>query len=318
MEKLIKKQDPPLKSILRVKHQKPLTLLPKNGETLPEEIYSSTIYSNIQIYQPKTKCVQQYSYEEEKNPHYRNKMEDFQKIVDKFNKDPNKAYFSLFDGHGGIEVVEYAKERIYSLFHSHYKETNNVKKSLLYSFEECDKEIQKLSKNSEKNLLNMGSTATVIFITKESDILLGIKRVIYCANVGDSRCVLISNCGCKRLSHDHKCDDEIELNRIKKNGGSIINDRVQGKLALTRALGDFSLKKYGVIATPFINRVDLSDNDKFVILCSDGVWDVLNEEDLFYDCFKYGDTAKELAEHIVKGSLKKGATDNISCLVIKL
>ena len=167
-------------------------------------------------------------------------------------------------------------------------------------------------------MLNMGSTATVIFITKENDLLLGIKKVIYCANVGDSRCVLISNSGCKRLSHDHKCEDENEFNRIKKNGGNIINDRVQGKLALTRALGDFSLKKFGVISTPFINRVDLNDNDKFVILCSDGVWDILNEEDLFYYCFKYGETAKELAEHIVKESLKKGATDNISCLVIKL
>ncbi len=313
-----KKEDPPLKSILRVKHQNQFSRLATNGDPLSDNIDITSIYSNIQIYQPKSKCVKQYSYEEEKNPQYRNKMEDFQKIVDKFNKDPNKAYFSLFDGHGGTEVVEFAKERIYTLFHNHFNETSDVKKSLIYSFEECDKEIQKMAKNNNLKMSNMGSTGTVIFITKENDLLLGIKKVIYCANVGDTRCVLISNSGCKRLSHDHNCNDDNEINRIKKKGGNIINDRVQGKLSLTRALGDFSLKNFGVIATPFINRVDLSDNDKFIILCSDGVWDVLTEEDLFYDCFKYGNTAKELAVHIVNESLKKGATDNISCLVIML
>jgi serine/threonine protein phosphatase PrpC len=182
-------------------------------------------------------------------------MEDFQKIVDKFNKDPNKAYFSLFDGHGGTEVVEFAKERIYTLFHNHFNETSDVKKSLIYSFEECDKEIQKMAKNNNLKMSNMGSTGTVIFITKENDLLLGIKKVIYCANVGDTRCVLISNSGCKRLSHDHNCNDDNEINRIKKKGGNIINDRVQGKLSLTRALGDFSLKNNGLISTLSILKI---------------------------------------------------------------
>ena len=240
-------------------------------------------------------------------------MEDFQKIVDKVGKDPQNGYFSLFDGHGGTEVVEYVKDRLLTVFLALCAKSNNdIAKNLKKSFAIVDAELKKF-----KNIENIGSTATVVFITKETDVMLGTKKVAYCANIGDTRCVLLNSSGCKRLSYDHKCTDDSEADRIKKCGGNIIQERVFGKLALTRAFGDYEMKGFGVVATPTVNRVTLNESDKFIVLCSDGVWDVVDEEDLFYYASQYDD-AKEFAEKIVDEALENGSTDNISCIVIKL
>lgn len=58
------------------------------------------------------------------------------------------------------------------------------------------------------------------------------------ANAGDSRGVACINGSCKEMSKDHKPDDKIELDRIKKAGGEVSFGRVQGNLNLSRALGD--------------------------------------------------------------------------------
>ena len=113
-----------------------------------------------------------------------------------------------------------------------------MKKSFLILDEEL-----KQFKNNE----NIGSTATVIFINRETDAMLGTKKVLYCANIGDTACVLFSKSGCKKLSSDHRCNDETEAIRVKKAGGLIVNERINGKLAITRAFGDFSMKTKGVI-----------------------------------------------------------------------
>lgn len=55
----------------------------------------------------------------------------------------------------------------------------------------------------------------------------------------------------------------------------VFGDRVGGSLAVTRAFGDHSLKRDGVTAKPFINKHVLKPFDKFLVMASDGVWDVL-------------------------------------------
>ena len=316
MEK--KKGDsPPLKSILRNKNDKSPLLSSYTNDTYntkkEEEELADFETSDSSLYNPKAKSVKQYAYEEKKNKKFRASMEDFQKIVDKVGKDPQNGYFSLFDGHGGTEVVEYVKDRLLTVFLALCAKSNNdIAKNLKKSFAIVDAELKKF-----KNIENIGSTATVVFITKETDVMLGTKKVAYCANIGDTRCVLLNSSGCKRLSYDHKCTDDSEADRIKKCGGNIIQERVFGKLALTRAFGDYEMKGFGVVATPTVNRVTLNESDKSIVLCSDGVWDVVDEEDLFYYASQYDD-AKEFAEKIVDEALENGSTDNISCIVIKL
>ena len=86
---------------------------------------------------------------------------------------------------------------------------------------------------------------------------------------------------------------------------------------LTRSLGDKEMKQYGVLSTPSIFSSIINENDLFAIMGSDGVWDVLNNEDLF-KLSKVKMTCEEFAKKIVKESIDKGTTDNVTIGVIKL
>lgn len=78
-----------------------------------------------------------------------------------------------------------------------------------------------------------GATATVIIVTRTE---------VYCANAGDSRTVLSRAGRAKEMSEDHKPENAGELARIQRAGGFVEDGRVNGMLALSRALGDFEYK----------------------------------------------------------------------------
>lgn len=262
----------------------------------------------------KFESVKEFAIKEEQNPRYRQSMEDFIKIVDKFNNDSDSGLFALYDGHGGKDAALYAKEKFPEIFSKFLSQSSNTpEKALILAFQKIDLDLKNRIIANE----NVGTTASVVYITKETDIISGSKKNLYCANVGDSRIIILQSNGAKKISYDHRCNDINEINRIKQAGGIIFNCRVFGQLALTRAIGDHSLKKYGVIATPFTNKITLDDKDKFVIIASDGVWDSLGDNDVFKLSLNYS-TAYELANAIVKTAISKGSKDNTSCIVIKL
>ena len=80
---------------------------------------------------------------------------------------------------------------------------------------------------------NVGCTACVILLTIDE---------IICANVGDSRAVLTQNISTFDLSDDHKPFNDDEALRILEAGGNVDDGRVNGKLSLSRAIGDLSYK----------------------------------------------------------------------------
>lgn len=97
------------------------------------------------------------------------------------------------------------------------------------------------------------------------------QRVLYTANVGDARIILCRNGKALRLSYDHKGSDENEGKRISQAGGLILNNRVNGVLAVTRALGDSYLKDL-VTGHPYTTETVIQpDIDEFLILACDGV-----------------------------------------------
>ena len=97
------------------------------------------------------------------------------------------------------------------------------------------------------------------------------QRVLYTANVGDARIVLCRNGKALRLSYDHKGSDENEGKRITNAGGLILNNRVNGVLAVTRALGDAYMKDL-VTGHPYTTETVIqADIDEFLILACDGV-----------------------------------------------
>ncbi|CAL5434950.1 unnamed protein product [Camellia sinensis] len=108
------------------------------------------------------------------------------------------------------------------------------------------------------------------------------------ANAGDSRCVISRKGQAYNLSRDHKPDLEAERERILKAGGFIHAGRVNGSLNLARAIGDMEFKqnkflpaeKQIVTANPDINTVELCDDDEFIVLACDGIWDCMSSQQL--------------------------------------
>ncbi|XXG58625.1 hypothetical protein AAC387_Pa04g0893 [Persea americana] len=108
------------------------------------------------------------------------------------------------------------------------------------------------------------------------------------ANAGDSRCVLSRKGQAYNLSRDHKPELEVERERILKAGGFIHAGRVNGSLNLARAIGDMEFKqnkflpaeKQIVTANPDINTVDLCDDDDFIVIACDGIWDCMSSQQL--------------------------------------
>ncbi|KAL1290979.1 hypothetical protein HN51_059531 [Arachis hypogaea] len=124
-----------------------------------------------------------------------------------------------------------------------------------------------------------GSTACVAVIRNNQ---------LFVANAGDSRCVISRKGQAYNLSRDHKPELEIEKERILKAGGFIHAGRVNGSLNLARAIGDMEFKqnkflpaeKQIVTANPDINTVDLCEEDEFMVLACDGIWDCMSSQQL--------------------------------------
>ncbi|RZC49862.1 hypothetical protein C5167_018285 [Papaver somniferum] len=157
-------------------------------------------------------------------------------------------------------------------------------KACIGAYKVMDKEL-KLQENLD---CSCSGTTSVTVIKQGEDLVI--------ANLGDSRAVLGtgSNNGelmAVQLTTDLKPSVPEEVERIKKSNGRVfalenephisrvwLPDQNFPGLAMTRAFGDFELKDYGVIAIPQISHHHLNINDKFVVLASDGVWDVLSNQ----------------------------------------
>jgi protein phosphatase 2C len=148
---------------------------------------------------------------------------------------------------------------------------------------------------------------------------------------GDSRAVLCRAGQAIPLTQDHKPARQDERERVERCGGQIVDHRglrVQGVLAMTRALGDHALRPY-VIADPEVTRVARCQGDQLLLLASDGLWDVMGCQvavTLALRClqsaYARGATrfaaARIAAKVLVRAALDKGTRDNITVVVVDL
>jgi serine/threonine protein phosphatase PrpC len=125
-----------------------------------------------------------------------------------------------------------------------------------------------------------GSTAISCFITPSH---------IYLINCGDSRAIMVRDNQIALSTYDHKPMNPTERDRIQKAGGSVMIQRVNGSLAVSRALGDFEYKNVEgkgaceqlVSPEPEIYIIDRDNSkDEFIVLACDGIWDVMSNEEL--------------------------------------
>lgn len=207
---------------------------------------------------------------------WRIKMEDCHVHILSLPDDPDAAFFAVYDGHGGAAIAQYAGKHLheYIINRSEYK-AGDIVTAMQQGFLELDAAMQ-----NDPVLKNEQAGTTVIALLIKDDVL-------YSANAGDSRAVASIDGVSLRLSRDHKPILNDERKRILAAGGWVEFNRVNGQLALTRALGDFMFKQNKqkppeeqiVTAFPEVLEFPITENWEFIILACDGIWDVLlNQE----------------------------------------
>lgn len=225
----------------------------------------------------------------EMNARKRRTMEDCHRIIPVLlsQDDMIYSYFAVYDGHGGRQIVDFLEETLEKNIITELKESDTalIPERLSRAYLITDME------SKQRNITTSGATSISALLQSKMNPDGSVKsRTLYTANAGDSRAVLVTRertedgrnfkyIG-KRLSYDHRSEDEAEQKRVKDAGGFITRSRVLGILAVTRSFGDHGMKDY-VSAEPFLSETNIIDTDSFpmLILACDGVWDVLSDQE---------------------------------------
>ncbi|RPA81798.1 protein phosphatase 2C [Ascobolus immersus RN42] len=230
----------------------------------------------------------------------------------------NISLFGVFDGHGGDKVAEFTGKHLHDIILQQPSfKIGDYASALREAFLATDQEILK-GRQLPMSLQNefSGCTATVVLIAD---------KVLYCANAGDSRTVLSVDGTAKALSFDHKPSNEGEKARIVSAGGFVDYGRVNGNLALSRAIGDFEFKRQGelapeqqiVTALPDIITHELSNHDEFVVMACDGIWDCMTSQEVIDYVRKsvvQGQSLQMICENIMSKCLaESGDTGGVGC-----
>ncbi|KAM9856897.1 protein phosphatase Mn(2+)-dependent 1K [Aulostomus maculatus] len=226
----------------------------------------------------------------------------------------NILYFAVFDGHGGPDAADFCEKYMEKFIKDLVAEDDNLELLLNKAFLEVDKAFAKhlhFSPNAPGT--NAGTTATVALLRDGIELVVG--------SVGDSRAMLCRKGKALKLTVDHTPERKDEKERIQSSGGfitwnSLGQSNVNGRLAMTRSIGDFDLKKTGVIAEPETKRVMLTHvHDSFLALTTDGINFIMNSQEICNVINQCHDP-KEAAQRISDQALQYGSEDNSTIIVV--
>lgn len=250
---------------------------------------------------------------EDPNFRRRRRMEDSHAFFYNFNSIDNCGFFAIYDGHGGKSAANWCGTNLHRVFCENWGKDpkGSIPQLLDRTFTECDEQLD------PAHGIFSGCTAVVSLIVPDCDNPR--IRTLYSANVGDARAVLCRKGKAIRLSFDHQARIPEEKQRIKECGGIVINERVNGTLAVTRALGDASMKEF-ITGHPFTTETRLlsPEEDTFLILGCDGLWDICTDQEACDYIQSDIDDPQRCAELLVDFALEQGSTDNLSVIVVRL
>ncbi|XP_009369998.1 probable protein phosphatase 2C 34 [Pyrus x bretschneideri] len=272
-------------------------------------------------------------------------------IWKEFGCQEDMIFCGIFDGHGqwGHLVSKRVRESLPASLLCNWQETltstsldpdfememdRNLhgfdmwKQSFLKTYAAIDKELKHSSK-----LNSYWSGATALTIIKQGENLV-------VANIGDSRAVLASvsddgSLAALQLTVDFKPNLPQEAERINRSNGRVFclqdepgtyrvwmpNGKTPG-LAISRAFGDYCVKDFGLISMPDVTQRRITSSDQFVILATDGVWDVISNQEavkIVSSCPDRKKTAKRLVgcAALAWKTKKRGiAMDDISAICL--
>ncbi|KAG9099225.1 Protein phosphatase 2C 1 [Ceratobasidium sp. UAMH 11750] len=252
----------------------------------------------------------------------RRTMEDAYSFVVDFAGVRGQGYFAIFDGHAGKHAAEWCGHNFHQKFLSMLSEFDEPVPDIFNrTFHAVDKE---LSEMAAQGTTHSGCTVVTAFLRLEDSDGKPVKesnaqtrRVLYTANVGDARGVLCRAGKAVRLTYDHKGSDKQEAKRIVDAGGFVLNNRVNGVLAVTRSLGDSAMKEF-VVGSPYTTETELSDDDEFIILACDGLWDVVDDQAAVDIVRKSApSSAQDAAKALLDHALANFSMDNVSVVCVR-
>eukprot|EP01087_Luapelamoeba_hula_P009276 TRINITY_DN2387_c0_g1_i3.p1 TRINITY_DN2387_c0_g1~~TRINITY_DN2387_c0_g1_i3.p1 ORF type:complete len:884 (+),score=128.56 TRINITY_DN2387_c0_g1_i3:162-2813(+) len=226
------------------------------------------------------------------------------------NKD--RDFFAVYDGHAGRVAATFAGEHFHPILSKKLVAGGDPLKHLAACFPEVNDQFKSFINSADATLKHAGCTGACVLIDKNT---------LYLGNVGDTR-VVLNRGGCAmRLSIDHKPGAEDEEARIRALGGYVTGEtyRVNGLLAVSRAIGDFYMHPF-VTVDPYLNQIELTDEDEYLIIACDGVWDEVQDQEAV-DVLKHVAASKD--PFLTSATLRdyaylQGSDDNISAVVIFL
>ncbi|MDA2935733.1 protein phosphatase 2C domain-containing protein [Patescibacteria group bacterium AH-259-L05] len=209
----------------------------------------------------------------------------------------------VYDGHNDKEAAEYVANNLHKKFLKILLGGAEIKDAFVKAYEYVSDELKDQ---------DSGTCAANFFIKNKK---------IYTANVGDVRIIIINKNSYKQLTIDHRLDDTKERKRIETMGGVVeypyAMRGIQG-LMPTRTLGDEHFKPIGIIATPDVNEYTISDNDLFLIVATDGLFDVMSNKEVLEVSQKFdspNDVAQALKTEVLQN---RGGSDNVTIIVLGL
>lgn len=249
------------------------------------------------------------------------------------------VFFGVFDGHGGSACAEYA--------HAHL--AKNVLARLRDRTKTASDEAALRTalsggfKQTEHNFLQharkvgdvSGTTACTMTVFGPDEQM---RLRLFMANAGDSRAVLgKAGGGFLRLTEDHKPNLPAEKKRIELEGGGVaevrgvwrcilpqkkqLTSNIVG-LAVSRSLGDKDFKNPNLVSPDpdiTVHEIDW-DDDEFVILASDGIWDVLSDKQavrIVQRSLRQFGNQEKAAQELVHGARDRGSKDDCAALVVR-
>lgn len=229
------------------------------------------------------------------------------------NETMPSALVAVYDGHGGPECAEFLANNLHLCLAENVRNNpSNVTKAIQSTFEAMENQF--LSHAREKGIVS-GSCAAIALINELE---------VTVAHCGDCRVVVQGDRGPIELTKDHRLARMAEKSRVLEAGGKIVGNRVMGMLIPTRSFGNVDVKTSSpgvVIAEPDILKYRLElgkDSHAYLIVASDGVWDVLENDkamDIVVKQFKKTRDPQKAASALVIEAAKYG-TDDVTAAVV--
>ncbi|KAK8940407.1 putative protein phosphatase 2C 27 [Platanthera zijinensis] len=221
------------------------------------------------------------------------------------------AFYGVFDGHGGTDAAAFARKNLLRFITEDQYFPISVEKAMKSAFVMADHAF------ADSRYLDCSSGTTVL-----AALIFG--RTMLIANAGDCRAVLGKRGRAVELSRDHKPNCRIERLRIEKLGGSVYDGYLNGQLSVARALGDWHMKGQKgsacpLSAEPELRGATLTEEDEFLIMGCDGLWDVMSSQCAVTivrrELMAHNDPER-CSRELVREALKRNTCDNLTVVVV--